>query len=325
MLIGTLSVFMNYAQGMMEPVQWLVQVISSLVNVQVNVERFTKLMETESDVRDTPEVTEKYGDAFHPKKENWEPLYGDIEFQDVTFRYPDGSENVLEHFSLKVPQGTNVAIVGETGAGKSTLVNLVCRFFEPTEGRVLIDGRDARARSQLWLHSNIGYVLQTPHLFSGTVLENLRYGRPDATMDEIEAAVKAVSADQIIARLPDGYDSDIGEGGNTLSTGEKQLLSFARALLADPRIFVLDEATSSVDTVTEQLIQNAIDHLLRDRTSFLIAHRLSTIRKADLILVVRDGRIVEQGKHEELLRKRGYYHDLYSKQFAEESQAKILK
>ena len=146
MLIGTLSVFMNYAQGMMEPVQWLVQVISSLVNVQVNVERFTKLMETESDVRDTPEVTEKYGDAFHPKKENWEPLYGDIEFQDVTFRYPDGSENVLEHFSLKVPQGTNVAIVGETGAGKSTLVNLVCRFFEPTEGRVLIDGRDARAR-----------------------------------------------------------------------------------------------------------------------------------------------------------------------------------
>ena len=220
-LIGTLSVFMNYAQGMMEPVQWLVQVISSLVNVQVNVERFTKLMETESDVRDTPEVTEKYGDVFHPKKENWEPLYGDIEFQDVTFRYPDGSENVLEHFDLKVPQGTNVAIVGETGAGKSTLVNLVCRFFEPTEGRVLIDGRDARERSQLWLHSNIGYVLQTPHLFSGTVLENLLYGRPDATMAEIEAAVKAVSADQIIARLPDGYNSDIGEGGNSALHGRK--------------------------------------------------------------------------------------------------------
>ena len=211
-LIGTLSVFMNYAQGMMEPIQWLVQVMSSLVNVQVNVERVTRLLETESDVSDTPEVTEKYGDAFHPKKENWEPLHGDIEFQDVTFRYPDGSENVLEHFNLKVPQGTNVAIVGETGAGKSTLVNLVCRFFEPTQGRILIDGRDARERSQLWLHSNIGYVLQTPHLFSGTVLENLRYGRPDATMDEIEAAVKAVSADQIIARLPDGYNTDIGEG-----------------------------------------------------------------------------------------------------------------
>ena len=181
-LVGTLSVFMNYAQGMMEPIQWLVQVLSALTNVQVNVERFTKLMETESDVRDTPEVVEKYGDSFHPKKENWEPLYGDIEFRDVTFRYPDGQENILEHFNLKVPQGTNVAIVGETGAGKSTLVNLVCRFFEPTEGQVLIDGRDARERSQLWLHANIGYVLQTPHLFSGTVLENLRYGKPDATM-----------------------------------------------------------------------------------------------------------------------------------------------
>ena len=159
MLIGTLSVFMNYAQGMMEPVQWLVQVISSLVNVQVNVERFTTLMETKSDVQDTPEVVEKYGDTFRPKKENWAELHGDIEFKDVTFRYPDGDENILEHFNLKVPQGTNVAIVGETGAGKSTLVNLVCRFYEPTEGQVLIDGRDARERSQLWLHSNIGYII----------------------------------------------------------------------------------------------------------------------------------------------------------------------
>ncbi len=182
MLIGTLTVFMNYAQGMMEPIQWLVQALSSLVNVQVNVERFTTLMETKSDVQDTPEVVEKYGDTFSPKKENWEPLHGDIEFRDVTFRYPDGEENILEHFNLKVPQGTNVAIVGETGAGKSTLVNLVCRFYEPTEGQVLIDGRDARERSQLWLHANIGYVLQTPHLFSGTVLENLRYGRENATM-----------------------------------------------------------------------------------------------------------------------------------------------
>ena len=318
MLIGTLSVFMNYAQGMMEPVQWLVQVISSLVNVQVNVERFTKLMETESDVRDTPEVTEKYGDAFHPKKENWEPLYGDIEFQDVTFRYPDGSENVLEHFSLKVPQGTNVAIVGETGAGKSTLVNLVCRFYEPTEGQVLIDGRDARERSQLWLHSNIGYVLQTPHLFSGTVLENLRYGRENATMGEIEAAVRAVSAEGIIERLPDGYQSDVGEGGNSLSTGEKQLLSFARALLADPRIFVLDEATSSVDTVTERLIQDAIEKVMDGRTSFVIAHRLSTIRRADVILVVNAGRIVERGSHAELMAKKGVYYGLYTRQYREE-------
>ena len=325
MLVGTLSVFMNYAQGMMEPIQWLVQVLSSLVNVQVNVERFTKLMETESDVRDTPEVTAKYGDAFHPKKENWEPLHGDIEFRDVTFRYPDGEENILEHFNLKVPQGTNVAIVGETGAGKSTLVNLACRFFEPTSGQILIDGRDYRERSQLWLHSNIGYVLQNPHLFSGTIRENIRYGRLDATDAEVEAAARTVSADQVAAKLEKGWDSDVGEGGDRLSTGEKQLISFARAVLADPRIFVLDEATSSIDTQTEQLIQNAIDHLLRDRTSFLIAHRLSTIRKADLILVVRDGRIVEQGRHLELLQKGGYYHDLYTRQFAEESAARILK
>ena len=181
-----------------------------------------------------------------------------MEFEDVSFKYPDGDEYILEHFNLKIPQGTNVAIVGETGAGKSTLVNLVCRFFEPTSGRVLIDGRDARERSQLWLHSNIGYVLQTPHLFSGTVLENLRYGNPDATMEEIEAACKAVSADTIINAMDKGYDSDVGEGGDLLSTGGKQLISFARAVLANPRIFVLDEATSSIDTLTEHLIQNAI-------------------------------------------------------------------
>ena len=325
LLVGTLSVFMNYAQGMMEPIQWLVQTIAQLINVQVNVERFTRLMTTESDVRDTPEVIEKYGDSFHPKTENWEPLHGDIEFEDVTFRYPDGDENILEHFNLKVPQGTNVAIVGETGAGKSTLVNLVCRFFEPTEGRVLIDGRDARERSQLWLHANIGYVLQTPHLFSGTVLENLRYGRPDATMEQIEAAVRAVSADQIIARLPEGYDSQVGEGGCSLSTGEKQLISFARALLADPRIFVLDEATSSVDTVTERLIQDAIEKVMAGRTSFIIAHRLSTIRRADVILVVHDGRIVESGTHASLMAAKGAYWQLYTRQYREEQLQRIME
>ena len=324
MLIGTLTVFMNYAQGMMEPIQWLVQALSSLVNVQVNVERFTTLMETKSDVQDTPEVVEKYGDTFSPKKENWEELHGDIEFKDVTFRYPDGDENILEHFNLKVPQGTNVAIVGETGAGKSTLVNLVCRFYEPTEGQVLIDGRDARERSQLWLHSNIGYVLQTPHLFSGTVLENLRYGRENATMGEIEAAVRAVSAEGIIERLPDGYQSDVGEGGNSLSTGEKQLLSFARALLADPRIFVLDEATSSVDTVTERLIQDAIEKVMDGRTSFVIAHRLSTIRRADVILVVNAGKIVERGSHAELMAKKGVYYGLYTRQYREEQIRSVI-
>ena len=323
--IATLSTFTTYAVGIFEPIQMTAANIAEFISLQASIERVTGLMDEVPQVQDTPEVLEKYGDVFSPKRENWEPLKGDIEFRDVTFRYPDGGENVLEHFSLKIPAGTTVAIVGETGAGKSTLVNLACRFFEPTAGQILIDGRDYRERSQLWLHENIGYVLQSPHLFSGSVRENIRYGRLDATDAEVEAAAKAVSADTVVAKLEHGWDSQVGEGGDKLSTGEKQLISFARAVLADPRIFVLDEATSYIDTQTEQLIQNAIDHLLQDRTSFLIAHRLSTIRKADLILVVRDGKIVEQGTHQELLRQHGYYHDLYSKQFAEENAAKILK
>lgn len=323
--LATLSTFLTYAVGIFEPIQMTASNIAEFISLQASIERVTDLLDKEPEVCDTPEVEAVYGDAFHPKKENWEPLHGDIEFQDVTFRYPDGGEDVLQHFSLKIPAGTTVALVGETGAGKSTLVNLACRFFEPTEGKILIDGRDYRERSQLWLHSNIGYVLQSPHLFSGSVRENIRYGRLDATDAEVEAAAKAVSADTVAAKLENGWDSEVGEGGDKLSTGEKQLISFARAVLADPRIFVLDEATSSIDTQTEQLIQQAIDHLLRDRTSFLIAHRLSTIRKADLILVVRDGKIVEQGTHESLLKARGYYHDLYSRQFAEESAARLLK
>ena len=323
--LGTLTVFMTYAQGIMSPVQWSVDAIADLITVKVNVERLTTLLETKSDVSDTPEVIEKYGDTFNPKTENWEPLYGDIEFRDVTFKYPDGDEYVLEHFNLKVPQGTNVAIVGETGAGKSTLVNLVCRFYEPTSGRVLIDGRDARERSVGWLHSHIGYVLQTPHLFSGTVRENLLYGRQNATDEELDAACKSVNADKVIARLENGYDSVIGEGGNNLSTGEKQLLSFARAILADPAIFVLDEATSSIDTLTEKLIQDAIEKLMRGRTSFIIAHRLSTIRSADVILAVHGGKIVESGTHEQLLAKRGYYYNLYIRQFREESAKSSLE
>ncbi len=323
--IATLSTFTTYAVGIFEPIQMTAANIAEFISLQASIERVTGLLDEVPMVRDTPEVEAKYGDVFEPKRENWEPLKGDIEFRDVTFRYPDGGENVLEHFSLKIPAGTTVAIVGETGAGKSTLVNLACRFFEPTEGQILIDGRDYRERSQLWLHANIGYVLQSPHLFSGSVRENIRYGRLDATDAEVEAAAKAVSADTVVAKLEKGWESDVGEGGDKLSTGEKQLISFARAVLANPRIFVLDEATSSIDTQTEQLIQDAIDHLLKDRTSFLIAHRLSTIRKADLILVVRDGKIVEQGKHQELLAKGGYSHDLYSKQFAEENAAKILQ
>lgn len=322
--VGTFSMFMSYAQGMMEPVRWIIDMISDFITTQVNIERLVRLLETKSDVVDTPEVIAKYGDSFEPKRENWEELHGDIAFEDVSFRYPDGDEMVLEHFDLKIPFGSNIAIVGETGAGKSTLVNLVCRFYEPTEGRVLIDGRDARERSQLWLHSAIGYVLQTPHLFSGTVRENLLYGNPDATEAEIDRALELVSAKDVVARLEHGLDTDVGEGGDLLSTGEKQLISFARAILADPRILVLDEATSSVDTMTEQKIQSAIDTVIRGRTSIVIAHRLSTIKNADCILVVKSGRIVERGTHADLMQKRGYYRELYTRQYEDEATANVL-
>ncbi|MEA5152724.1 MAG: ABC transporter ATP-binding protein [Oscillospiraceae bacterium] len=322
--VGTFSMFMSYAQGMMEPVRWIVDAISDLISTQVNIERLTKLLETEPDVTDSPAVTAKYGDSFEPRRENWESIRGDIEFEDVSFKYPDGEEYILEHFNLRIPFGSNIAIVGETGAGKSTLVNLVCRFYEPSSGRVLIDGRDARERSQLWLHSAIGYVLQTPHLFSGTVRENLLYGNPDATPGQIERALKLVSADEVVARLENGLDSDVGEGGDLLSTGEKQLISFARAILADPRILVLDEATASVDTITEQKIQSAMDAMIHGRTSIVIAHRLSTIRNADLILVVHDGKIVERGRHGELMAARGVYSRLYRRQYEDEATSFFL-
>ena len=323
--VGTFALFMNYAQGIMEPVRWIVDAISDVITTQVNIERLTRLLGTKSDVTDSPEVEEKYGDSFSPKRENWEPIRGDIEFKDVSFRYPDGDEYVLEHFNLSIPFGSNIAIVGETGAGKSTLVNLVCRFFEPTSGRVLIDGRDARERSQLWLHSAIGYVLQTPHLFSGTIRENLLYGNPSATEEEIERALKLVSADEVVARMEKGIDSDVGEGGDLLSTGEKQLISFARAILADPRILVLDEATASVDTLTEQKIQAAMDTVIKGRTSLVIAHRLSTVRNADLILVVHNGKIVEQGTHMDLIAAKGYYYRLYTRQYEDEATSSILQ
>lgn len=319
MQLGTLSVFLSYAVILFEPVQQLARLLSELISCQANIERVMDLLEQKPDVVDEEAVIARYGDAFYARKENWERIQGDIVFEDVSFRYPDGKDYVLEHFDLHVPAGMNVAIVGETGAGKSTLVNLLGRFFEPTEGRILIDGRDYRERSQLWLHSQIGYVLQSPHLFSGTLRENIRYGRLDATDREVEEAAGEVSADVVAAKLEHGYESNVGESGGRLSVGEKQLISFARAILANPAIFVLDEATSSIDTQTEQLIQKAIRRLLKGHTSFVIAHRLSTIRQSDLILVVKDGKIIERGNHKELLAKKGYYYELYSRQFEEES------
>ncbi len=323
MTIGTLQVFVNYTVQFFQPVRDIARIFAEMQSSQAAAERVISLLETEPDIVDSPEVEAVFGDNFHPKKENWPKLVGDIDFEDVTFRYKDG-EKVLEHFNLHVDHGQTVALVGETGSGKSTIVNLICRFYEPTEGRILIDGADYRTRSQLWLQSNLGYVLQSPHLFSGTVAENIRYGRPDATDEEVRRAARMVGAEEFILKMQDGFNAKVGEGGNRLSTGQKQLISFARAILTNPSIFVLDEATSSVDTETEQLIQNAIQTVLSGRTSFIIAHRLSTIRSADRILLIQDGKIIEDGTHRQLIARQGYYYQLYTNQFQEEQGMDIL-
>ncbi|MDO4564643.1 MAG: ABC transporter ATP-binding protein [Clostridia bacterium] len=313
---GALVAFISYASNLFDPIQQLAHIFAELQSAQASAERVMTLIDTEPAVVDSPEVIAKYGDTMNPKRENWEPLHGDVSFEHVSFAYNEG-EPVLSDFNLQVNQGETIALVGETGAGKSTIVNLICRFYEPTQGRILIDGRDYRERSQLWLQSNLGYVLQSPHLFSGSIMDNIRFGRPDATFEQVEHAAKMVHADDFIRAQEHGYDTDVGEGGGRLSIGQKQLISFARVILADPRIFVLDEATSSIDTETEQAIQNAIVNVLKGRTSFIVAHRLSTIRNADRILVVRGGKVVEQGRHEELIELRGYYYDLYMNQYKE--------
>ncbi len=322
-LIGTLTALASYATSVFDPLQNLAANYAEVAATQANIERVFGLIERESIINDTPEVIEKYGDAFHPKRENWEPIEGHIKFENIWFHYPDGDENIYEDFTLDIPAGTTVAIVGETGAGKSTLVNIACRFFEPNRGKVLIDGVDYRERSQLWLHSSIGYVLQTPHLFSGTVRENMQYGKMDATDEEIWEALSLVSADKVVSRLEGGLDAQVGESGDRLSTGEKQLISYARAVIADPKIFVLDEATSSIDTQTEAAIQYATETLLKGRTSFVIAHRLSTIRQADIILVVDDGKVVERGTHKELMLLDGRYANLYKTGLRREAQQQV--
>ncbi|MBR3693675.1 MAG: ABC transporter ATP-binding protein, partial [Erysipelotrichales bacterium] len=254
---GTLYLFVNYTQSFFEPLRQISSLMAELQMAQANAERVMSLLETEPEIVDTPEVIEKYGDILHPKFENFEELHGDVTFDHVDFYYNE-NEIVLKDFNLEVKQGQTIALVGETGSGKSTIVNLVCRFYEPKSGRILIDGRDIRERSIGWLHHNLGYVLQTPFLFSGTIKENIRFGKLDATDEEIMEAAKLVNAHDFIMKLENGYDTDVNEGGSRLSTGEKQLISFARALIADPRLLILDEATSSIDTQKEKQIQDAI-------------------------------------------------------------------
>ena len=315
--LSTLYLFINYTTLFFDPVIQLTSVIADLQQAQASAERIIGLIETKSDVVDSDDVIEKYGTLSEPKKDSWEKLIGDIEFKNVSFHYIE-KNNVLNNFNLKVKAGTSVALVGQTGSGKSTIVNLMCRFYEPTEGEILIDGVDYKKRSIGWLHENIGYVLQTPFLFNTSIKENIRYGKLDATDEEIIKACKIVNADEFISKLDNGYDTVVGENGAKLSVGERQLISFARAIINDPKILVLDEATSSIDTKTETIIKDATSKLLSGRTSFIVAHRLSTIINSDLILVIDKGEIVESGTHHELLLKNGKYFELYKNQFINE-------
>lgn len=304
---GVLVAFISYTIQFFDPVRDLARLFAELQAAHASAERVMSLLSTEPEIQDRPEI----------QKNHWAPMEGRVQFENVSFAY-NPQEPILTNFNLQVEAGQTIALVGETGSGKSTIVNLACRFYEPTCGRILIDGVDYRERPLSWLHSNLGYVLQSPQLFSGTIMENIRYGRLSASDDEVIAGAKLVNAHPFIMKLAKGYETDVGEGGNLLSTGEKQLISFARAVLADPRIFVLDEATSSIDTETEQLIQEAIHKVLSGRTSFVIAHRLSTIRSADQILVIRNGGIQERGTHSQLMELKGYYYRLYTNQFLEE-------
>ncbi len=307
---GTLFAFITYTMKFYEPVQQVARIFSEFQRQYASMERVMQLINEEISVKD-------YGDIIIEKFE------GNIEFEDVSFKYDEG-ESVLKNFNLKVNSGETIALVGETGSGKSTIVNLACRFYEPTSGRIKIDGRDYRDLDLINYQSKLGYVLQNPHLFSGSIAENIAYGIKGIDRKQVVEAAKVVNAHEFIKKLEDGYDSQVGEGGNRLSTGEKQLISFARAILANPSIFVLDEATSSVDAHTEKLIQGAIEKIIEKRTSFIIAHRLSTIRNADKILVINKGVIVESGSHKELLEKKGRYYNLYLKQFKEDKEKDIL-
>jgi ATP-binding cassette, subfamily B, bacterial len=303
--IGGIQAFVSYITFMMWPIQDLARVYAEMQNAVASAERVFSLMDAQPDVVDSP-------GAVDPGT-----LRGDIVFDHVDFYY-DPAKPVLKDFNLHIKAGEMVALVGATGGGKSTIVNLLCRFYEPKAGQIMIGGNDYTRMPMHAIHSRIGMVLQTPHLFSGKIRENIRYGRLDATDQEIEAAAKMSGAHDFIMTLENGYDEEVGEGGILLSVGQKQLISLARAVLANPEIFIMDEATSSVDTLTEALIQQGMDTLMDGRTSFVIAHRLSTIKRADRIVVIANGQIEEMGNHKQLLRKKGHYYNLYTQQFRQE-------
>ncbi len=310
MTIGTLQAFMAYLTFMLFPVQELARVYAEMQNSVASAERVFSLIDAEPEIVDRPYATDPG------------TIKGDILFDHVDFYY-ETDKPILTDFNLHIKQGETIALVGPTGGGKSTIVNLICRFYEPQAGVIKIGGMDYTSFTMHALQSRVGMVLQTPHLFSGTIRENIRYGRLDATDKEIEAAAKTAHAHEFISIMANGYNEEVGEGGNLLSTGQKQLISLARAVLAQPEIFIMDEATSSVDTLTEALIQQGMETLMAGRTSFVIAHRLSTIRQADRILVIENGCISEMGTHDELIHASGHYHSLYTKQFHREAQHEL--
>jgi ATP-binding cassette subfamily B protein len=328
--LGTLVMFLQYAGFIQNPAQELANALTQVQGAQASAERIQGLLDTPVEIQDSAELRAAI-ERHHASPGRDESMAPDgranriqtIEFRDVSFAYKEGQQ-VLKNFNLQVEAGQSIALVGPTGGGKSTIVSLVCRFYEPTAGQVLINGVDYRKRSLHWLQSNLGMVLQQPHLFSGTIRQNIRYGRLDATDAQVEHAARLVNAHDFIAAMKDGYDSQVGEGGNQLSTGQKQLIALARAIIAEPQLFVMDEATSSVDTQTERLIQAAVERVLRNRISFVIAHRLSTIRSASRILVIESGQIIEEGTHHTLIRSRGRYFELYTNQFTSEKESQLL-
>lgn len=305
---GTLVAFISYTMHLFDPISNVARIFAEMQSAQAAAERVFSLLDLKPEIESNVPMCDKW---------KQKSMRGEIELDNVCFAYKEGKP-VLDHFNLKIKAGESIALVGETGTGKTTLVNLICRFYEPTGGVIKIDNEDYKQIPIEWIHSQLGYVQQVPHLFSGSIMENIRYGKLEASDEEVMAAAREIGADEFIHELPDGYSYNVGEGGNLLSTGQKQLLSFARVILANPALLILDEATASIDTNTEVIVQKALHRLLQNRTSIIVAHRLSTIRAVDRILLMHKGKIVEEGSHHKLMHSGGAYHKLYTNQFLQE-------